>query len=141
MISTTSQMYVTQSDSPIQFLPGVGPKRAALLQSELGVATIGDLVRVYPFRYIDRSSVQRIADVPLDAAYVQIQAKVVRTMLLGKGGQVIYSRDENGALRADGTIPGYGAIPTEADTRAAKSINFSTAKRLSVIVDDTSGTM
>ena len=141
MISTTSQMYVTQSDSPIQFLPGVGPKRAALLQSELGVATIGDLVRVYPFRYIDRSSVQRIADVPLDAAYVQIQAKVVRTMLLGKGGQVIYSRDENGALRADGTIPGYGAIPTEADARAAKSINFSTAKRLSVIVDDTSGTM
>ena len=141
MISQTSQMYVTQSDSPIQFLPGVGPKRAALLQSELGVATIGDLVRVYPFRYIDRSSVQRIADVPLDAAYVQIQAKVVRTMLLGKGGQVIYSRDENGALRADGTIPGYGAIPTEADARAAKSINFSTAKRLSVIVDDTSGTM
>ncbi|MBR6247257.1 MAG: ATP-dependent DNA helicase RecG [Bacteroidales bacterium] len=141
MISQTSQMYVTQSDSPIQFLPGVGPKRAALLQSELGVATIGDLVRVYPFRYIDRSSVQRIADVPLDAAYVQIQAKVVRTMLLGKGGQVIYSRDENGALRADGTIPGYGAIPTEADARAAKSINFSTAKRLSVIVDDTSGSM
>ncbi len=141
MISQTSQMYLTQSDSPIQFLPGVGPKRAALLQSELGVATIGDLVRVYPFRYIDRSSVQRIADVPLDAAYVQIQAKVVRTMLLGKGGQVIYSRDENGALRADGTIPGYGAIPTEADARAAKSINFSTAKRLSVIVDDTSGTM
>ena len=138
---TEQEMYITNSESEIQFLPGVGPKRAALLKSELGVATVGDLVKVYPFRYIDRSSVQRISEVPLDAAYVQIQAKVIRTMLLGKGGQIIYSRDSSGALRADGTIPGYGAVPTEADDKAARSINFSTAKRLSVVVDDGSGQM
>ena len=138
---TEQEMYITNSESEIQFLPGVGPKRAALLKSELGVANVGDLVKVYPFRYIDRSSVQRISEVPLDAAYVQIQAKVIRTMLLGKGGQIIYSRDSSGALRADGTIPGYGAVPTEADDKAARSINFSTAKRLSVVVDDGSGQM
>ena len=40
----------------IQFLPGVGPKRAQLLDKELGIKTIGDLIRFYPFRYIDKSS-------------------------------------------------------------------------------------
>lgn len=66
----------TTLDSDIQFLPGVGPKRAALLKNELGVGTVGDLLRLYPFRYIDRSTVQRISDILPDAAYVQIQAKV-----------------------------------------------------------------
>ena len=37
-------------DTAIQYLPGVGPKRAALLESELGIATVGDLLRTYPFR-------------------------------------------------------------------------------------------
>ena len=37
-------------DTAIQYLPGVGPKRAELLQTELGVSTVGDLVRTYPFR-------------------------------------------------------------------------------------------
>ena len=45
-------------ETDIQYLPGVGPRRAALLRSELEVATVGDLVHLYPFRYIDRSSVQ-----------------------------------------------------------------------------------
>ncbi len=136
------EMYTRELESDIQYLPGVGPKRAALLRSELGVARIGDLIRVYPFRYIDRSSVQRIADMPLDAAYVQIQARVVRTLLMGAGGQIIYARDENGALRGDGSVPGYAsARPTEADEKAVGSIKFNQVKRLCVIVDDGSGTL
>jgi ATP-dependent DNA helicase RecG len=39
----------------IQFLPGMGPKRAELLGKELGISTVGDLLRLYPFRYIDKS--------------------------------------------------------------------------------------
>ena len=30
----------------IQFLPGVGPKRASLLQKELGIKTLEDLLRL-----------------------------------------------------------------------------------------------
>ena len=40
-------------DTDIQFLPGVGPKRAAMFRNELGISTIGDLIKTYPFRYID----------------------------------------------------------------------------------------
>ncbi|MBR4687286.1 MAG: hypothetical protein IKP01_03150, partial [Bacteroidales bacterium] len=55
-------MMKTAMEMDIQFLPGVGPRRAALLRSELAVETVGDLVHLYPFRYIDRSTVQKIAD-------------------------------------------------------------------------------
>ena len=64
-------------DTEIQFLPGVGPKRASLLARELGVETVGDLVKIYPFRHIDRSTVTPIAEVVPDAAMVQVKGEVV----------------------------------------------------------------
>ena len=65
-------------DMEIQFLPGVGTKRAQLLDKELGIKTIGDLIRLYPFRYIDKSSFVRICDARPDMAYIQIKATVRR---------------------------------------------------------------
>ena len=62
----------------VQFLPGVGPKRAELLRKELEVSTVGELLRVFPFRYIDRSSFVRIADARPDMAFVQLRARVQR---------------------------------------------------------------
>ena len=44
-------------DNDIKFLTGVGEMRANLLRSELGIQTIGDLLRHYPYRYLDRSRV------------------------------------------------------------------------------------
>ena len=73
-------------ETDIQYLPGVGPRRAALLRSELEVATVGDLVHLYPFRYIDRSSVQRIADIRPDQSYVQVVGTVLKVRLLAKNG-------------------------------------------------------
>ena len=105
-------------ETDIQFLPGVGPKRAGLLRSELGVGTVGDLVRVYPFRYIDRSSIQRISDILPDAAWIQVQARVVRAMLMGKGNQILYMREEGGGAFGGGDI------------------RWTTVKRLCVIVTD-----
>ena len=64
-------------DTEIQFLPGVGPKRASLLARELGVGTVGDLVKIYPFRHIDRSTITSIAEVVPDAALVQVKGEVV----------------------------------------------------------------
>lgn len=66
-----------ESGTSIQFLSGVGPKRAELLKRELGLETLDDLIHFYPFRYIDRSGIQRIADITSDLAYVQIKARVV----------------------------------------------------------------
>ena len=100
----------------IQFLPGVGPKRAALLKKELEVSTTGDLLRLYPFRYIDKSSFVRIADARPDMAYVQLRARVLRVELFGQGG------DAAGVPSADG-------------------LKFNTVKRMSVWIGDGSGEM
>ena len=71
-------------DTDIQFLPGVGPKRAALLKKELSVETVGQLLRLYPFRYIDKSSFIRIADLRPDMAYVQVKATVLRAEVIDR---------------------------------------------------------
>ena len=68
--------------SDIQFLPGVGPKRAQLLKRELEIHTLEQLIHFYPFRYVDRTRITPIAEVTPDLAYVQVQGKVVTRNLI-----------------------------------------------------------
>ena len=100
----------------IQFLPGVGPKRAELLGKELGISTVGDLLRLYPFRYIDKSSFVRIADARPDMAYIQIKAKVSRVDL-------------------------YGNASAREAIVQSDNLKFNTIRRMSVWVSDGSGEM
>ena len=108
---------VSNLDSDIQYLGGVGPKRAALLKAELGINTIGDLLRVYPFRYIDRSRFVPIAEIADtgESALVQVKARVVSRTLYGPQGSIV-------------------------NTDVPKPL-WNAAKRLSVIVEDGSGQM
>ena len=85
-------------DMDIQFLPGVGPKRASLLKKELAVETIGGLLRLYPFRYIDRSSFVRICEARPDMAYVQIKARVLRADIIEKKRLSVWVSDGSGEL-------------------------------------------
>ena len=85
-------------DMDIQFLPGVGPKRAALLKKELGAGTIGQLIRIYPFRYMDRSSYVRICDIRPDMAYIQIQASVVRAEVIDRKRLSVFVTDGTGEI-------------------------------------------
>lgn len=99
-------------NTDIQFLPGVGPKRAALLKNELGAGTIGEFIKIYPFRYIDRSGIVPISAASPDMAYVQVRAKVVEINLFGAKGSI---------------------DPVD--------VKFNTVKRMSVKVADASGYM
>ena len=114
-------------NSDIKFLPGVGPKRAELLKNELGISTFNDLIHLYPFRYIDRSSLQRIMDVRPDLAYVQILARVTRVTLFGPAGSIFWQSG-----------PGAPETPVTAD---GKPLRFNAVKRLSVWVADATGEM
>ena len=122
---------MTQLGSDIQYLPGVGPKRAMLLKNELGVATFSDLIHLYPFRYIDRSSIQRIAEVTPDVAHVQVMARVIRATLYGPGSSVFVQRNQAG-VEIDNC---------PADKNGVKVLRFNAVKRLSVIVADSTGEM
>ena len=85
-------------ESDIQFLPGVGPKRAALLKRELEIGTFSDLIHLYPFRYIDRSSIQKIADVRPDLAYVQVMGRVVKAEIIAKKRLSVIIADSSGEM-------------------------------------------
>ena len=91
-------MYKTGMETEIQYLGGVGPKRAALLRSELGVETVGDLIHLYPFRYIDRSSFHRIADLTPDMPFVQVLARVKSATLVGGKRLSVLVEDATGEL-------------------------------------------
>ena len=91
-------MYKSGMETEIQYLGGVGPKRAALLRSELGVETVGDLVRLYPFRYIDRSTFHRIADLTPDMPFVQVLARVKSAELVGGKRLSVRVEDATGEL-------------------------------------------
>ena len=82
----------------IQYLSGVGPKRAALLQKELGISTLEDLIRLYPFRYVDRTTVTPIAEVTPDLAFVQIQASVVSRNLISIKHLSVIVEDSTGRM-------------------------------------------
>ena len=117
----------------IQFLPGVGPKRAELLRKELGVGTVGEMLRLYPFRYIDRSSLMRIAEARPDMAYVQFRARVRRVDLFGKGPVSAGGRDTS--------ANGMNGAEENGGNTSDKSVKFNTVKRMSVWVSDGSGEM
>ena len=103
-------------NTDIQFLPGVGPKRAELIGKELGISTVGELLRLYPFRHIDKSTFVRIADARPDMAYIQIKAKVVRVDL-------------------------YGSASAGSAIQTQDNLKFNTIRRMSVWVSDGSGEM
>ena len=71
-------------DTPIEYLKGVGPKRAALLKSEIKVFTFNDLLHYFPFRYIDKSKIHRIADITSDLTYVQLKGTISNLKTVGK---------------------------------------------------------
>ncbi|MBR6926613.1 MAG: hypothetical protein IKH52_05330, partial [Bacteroidaceae bacterium] len=55
----------------IQYIKGVGPMRARVLQKELGIATLGDLIYTFPYKYIDRSRIHHVVELTEDLPYVQ----------------------------------------------------------------------
>jgi ATP-dependent DNA helicase RecG len=69
----------------IQYLHGVGPHRAALLNKELEIFTVGDLLNCFPQKYIDRSTIYKINSLNEEMQYVQLRGQIVELEELGKG--------------------------------------------------------
>ncbi len=87
----------------IEFLKGVGPTKAQLLQTELGVFTFGDFVMHFPFRYVDKTKFHRIRDIGpgMDGENVQLKGTLRRMETMGNGRAkrlVGRFRDETGVI-------------------------------------------
>jgi len=71
----------------ITYCKGVGTRRADIFRKELKVQTALDLLRYYPYKYIDRSRFISIADIEDDETYIQIKGEITEfhTIGIGKG--------------------------------------------------------
>src|ERR1041385_2304268 len=88
-------------DTPIEYLKGIGPQRAEVLKSELGIFLFRDLLTHYPFRYVDRTKFQSVREINDDLPYVQLKGVIESLTTVGaKRGQrlVAVFRDNTGSI-------------------------------------------
>jgi ATP-dependent DNA helicase RecG len=72
-------------DTKIEFLKGIGPQRAALLNTELQIFTYGDLLQYYPFRYEDRTRFYTISELNEGIENAQIKGRLRHLEKIGEG--------------------------------------------------------
>jgi len=82
----------------IKYVKGVGPARAKTLQADLGIGTVRDLLWHFPYKYIDRTVVHRIADLTEGMPYVQLRGTFVSKSIEGTG-----RKERLSAMFTDGT--------------------------------------
>ena len=88
-------------ETKVEFLKGVGPRKAELLSRELNISTFADLITYYPFRYVDRSRFYTVSQINDESAYVQLRGKITGVQLLGTGHATRLSatfRDASGSI-------------------------------------------
>lgn len=72
-------------DTPVEYLKGVGPQRASLLNKELKIFTYADLLQHYPYRYEDRTKFHVIKELNDEMTFVQVKGKILKKELIGMG--------------------------------------------------------
>ncbi|MCR9249061.1 MAG: ATP-dependent DNA helicase RecG [bacterium] len=72
-------------DTKIEFLKGIGPQKATLINKELEIFTFGDLIQHYPFRYEDRTKFYSLSELDDSLPNVQVKGKIKRFELVGGG--------------------------------------------------------
>lgn len=70
-------------ETPIEYLKGVGPMRADLLRKELGIFKYGDLINLFPNRYIDRTRYYKINELVASNSEMQIVGRVINIKTVG----------------------------------------------------------
>lgn len=76
------------ASTEIKYLKGVGPRRAQLLESELGIRTYGELVQHFPSSYLDRTSFRTIDSFSGDdMPAVQVRGRFLSFVVQGEGAK------------------------------------------------------
>jgi len=91
----------TNLQTPINYLKGVGPNRANLLRTELGIHTYQDLINLFPHRYIDKTQYYTINQLQRNNADVQIIGEIssVKEIAQKRGKRLVATfKDETGTM-------------------------------------------
>jgi len=93
----SSQVFQT----PIEYLKGVGLSRAEVLKKELQIFNFEDLLRHFPYKYIDRTRFYKIKEIQPDLPYVQVLARLTHIEILGEKHTrrlVAHALDDTGVI-------------------------------------------
>ncbi|WP_417291405.1 ATP-dependent DNA helicase RecG [Corallibacter sp.] len=92
---------ITNLQTPIDYLKGVGPNRADLLRKELGIHTYQDLLNLFPNRYLDRTRYYKINELQRNSSEVQIIGKItsVKEVAQKRGKRLVAKfQDDTGSM-------------------------------------------
>lgn len=73
------------SNTDIKYLPGVGPKKAEILNKEIDVFSVEDLLHYYPYKYIDKSRIYYIHEIDGNMPYIQLKGRITAFETMGEG--------------------------------------------------------
>jgi ATP-dependent DNA helicase RecG len=79
----------------------VGPQKGDLLKKELGIFTFGDLLGHFPYRHVDKTRVNLIADISPETEYIQVNGVLVNVEVIGGRGAkrlIAQLKDKTGFL-------------------------------------------
>ena len=87
--------------TPIEYLKGVGTARAEVLKKDLGIFKYEDLLRHFPFKYIDRTRFYKIRDINSELPHVQVIARLTHKEILGEKHTkrlIVHAQDDTGVM-------------------------------------------
>ncbi len=71
-------------DTPIEYLKGIGPQRAEMLQKEAGIFTFKDLLFYFPFRHVDRTKFFTVRSITEESVPVQLKGVIEGMQMQGE---------------------------------------------------------
>ena len=69
----------------IKFLSAVGPRRAELFNKELSIYRVDELIRHFPYRYVDRSRFYKLREIREDMPFIQVKGRILQFEKIGEG--------------------------------------------------------
>lgn len=101
-VNIKAMTHTPSLDDPIQFIKGVGPRKAILFE-KLGLTSIEDCLYFLPFRFEDRTQLKKISQT-VPGEYVTLTGEVLNsgTMFMGRRKRLfeVIVQDETGVIRA-----------------------------------------
>lgn len=70
--------------TPIEYLKGIGQKKAEVLKREFNIVTYADLLFYFPYRHIDKSTIYKINEILTEGNLMQFRGNVVGYQILGQ---------------------------------------------------------
>ncbi|MBB5397109.1 ATP-dependent DNA helicase RecG [Mucilaginibacter sp. AK015] len=90
-----------QFQTPIEYLKGVGLARAEVLKKELQIYNFEDLLKHFPYKYIDRTRFYKVREIQPDMPYVQVLARITQKEIIGEKRTkrlVAQAKDDTGTI-------------------------------------------